>query len=144
MGSFSYLCSGCGRPVNSDAYSGQVCHIYLFNRHGKLVEKMYGQYDSYGCVLGEGEESLEWARPWHKIAFSDWAYYHDRCNPKKLEDVRLSEVDPNQGSNWYKKPTGKIKPRHEILIPADDPIPCRVTGYGHRPKSNNPINIPWD
>lgn len=51
MGCFSFLCKGCGKGINSDSFSGQNCILFLLKK-GKVIQKMEGEYDSYGrCFI---------------------------------------------------------------------------------------------
>lgn len=50
MGCFSFLCKVSGRPALSTSYDGSPCYLFLL-KGGKVMEEMYGNYDSYGNVF---------------------------------------------------------------------------------------------
>ncbi len=67
MGCFSFLCSTCEEPINSDSFSGEHCTLFLMEK-GVILEWMQGQYDSYGRVFDDDLESVKWAsRGWSKF-----------------------------------------------------------------------------
>ena len=131
MGCFSSLCKECGKPVNSDSFSGEHCTIYLLI-DGKLVEEMTGQYDSYGRVFNGkknkdgsagGKDSFEWKYDkWGNLVTFDlndkknsgFAYVHTDCKSKiyKVPNT-ISKDDPNQGWGNYKYTT-EGKPYHNV------------------------------
>lgn len=52
MGCFSYICPKCKNPIFSDKYGnciGEEVYLGLLI-DGKIVEEMFGKYDSYGKV----------------------------------------------------------------------------------------------
>ena len=118
MGCFSFLCSTCDKPINSDSFSGEHCILFLMEK-GKTLEYMQGQYDSYGRVFkvdtkGLGphsdEVSYEWeARDWSGVcdlmhnneADSGIAAYHGGCYSLGATP-EVSDGDPEQGWGNYK------------------------------------------
>lgn len=51
MGSFGYICRGCGTPINGKALIGGEKCIMMHVRHGKVLGKTEGHYDEYGRVV---------------------------------------------------------------------------------------------
>jgi hypothetical protein len=76
MGCFSFMCKKSRKPVNSSSFDGDRVHLFLL-RKGKVIEHMYGNYDSYGCVFGPTKDpkdksatdttSFEWKTPWGEV-----------------------------------------------------------------------------
>jgi hypothetical protein len=137
MGCFSYICKKSGEPILSTSFSGDAVYLFLL-KDGKVIEEMYGNYDSYGRVFGTEEsknehldnESFGWEHEWGScidLHFNDknddgfaaiLAEFYDGVHP-----TTISEDDPNQG--WGKhydlmdstsKELGKVvlKPYHKI------------------------------
>lgn len=123
MGCFSFLCKVCGEPINSDSIRGQEVILFAL-KDGKVIQKMEGEYDSYGRVFsseilkGELRNSIEWENPnpddpcsaddaWGRVCdlmFSDntgdgIAAIHKDCMKEGVEMIPTtrSENDPNQG-----------------------------------------------
>ncbi len=123
MGCFSYLCSECGDPINSDSTTGENCILFLMIK-GVTQEVMAGQYNSYGRVFtGEADgsdqdwETMEWGDivGLHfndKKSDSGIAAYHRNCY--KGGPPEVSEDDIEQGWGEYKK-TKNGKFEHLIL-----------------------------
>jgi hypothetical protein len=65
MGCFSFLCSECEQPINSDSCSGEHCILFLMEK-GEILEWMQGQYSSYGHVFqADGKTHQLWqTRGW--------------------------------------------------------------------------------
>ena len=112
MGCFSFLCNLCGRPIKSDSFRGQRCHLFLLDG-GRIIDAMNGEYDSYGRVFDENGESIYWRKPWTEVCdlmfnsniSSGIAAYHEYC----MEVVRdipylQSEDDPDQGWGEFTLP----------------------------------------
>jgi len=60
------MCQKCGKPILSDLHSGQPVELFLLE-NGIVVDKMSGQYNSYGKVFKEDlKSSVEWKRYWTK------------------------------------------------------------------------------
>lgn len=112
MGCFSYLCKESGKPINSDSCDGDACHIFLL-KNGRVIEKMYGNYDSYGRVFGTKKNddndwtkfsSLNWKLSWgeccdlHHNDRNDcgFAAYHAKHYNGQIPTT-ISENDPQQG-----------------------------------------------
>jgi len=115
MGCFSYMCQVCGNPIVSDSERGQKCILYLL-KDGKVIEKMEGEYDSYGRVFDENGESIEWDTPWGEIVELHFnhknndgiAAFHYNCYKKfdHIDPQTISDDDPEQGwGSFYKQKT---------------------------------------
>lgn len=104
MGCFSYLCKRSGEPALSTSCDGDLVYLFLL-KDGKVIEEMFGNYDSYGRVFKEGkEDSFKWKTPWLDIVGLHFgkdnssgiamvlARYYDGTYP-----ITRSENDPNQG-----------------------------------------------
>lgn len=64
MGCFSFMCQKCGKPILSDSFSGDPVELFLLE-NGEVVDKMSGQYNSYGEVFAEDlKSSIKWKRYW--------------------------------------------------------------------------------
>jgi len=124
MGCFSFRCKQCGEPINSNSFSGQHCTLYLLE-DGKIIERMTGQYDSYGRVFDTKGESVEWkSYPWSgtyvdgkrlntpsvcDLMFNDdksngIAAFHTDCGSNEALPTTRSEDDPEQGWGSYPDP----------------------------------------
>ena len=101
MGCFSFKCKKSKFSVLSDSFSGDAVHLFLLEK-GKVIEHMFGNYDSYGRVFGVGE----WTMQWNKVC--DLMYDDDESNgicailaPFWKEGdkypTKRSKHDPNQG-----------------------------------------------
>lgn len=123
MGCFSYMCKKCDKHIFNDKYGiceGEEVILYLL-KGGKVVEEMYGLYDSYGRVivikdsyyklngveqeLPEIKKSIEWKydnwSPLIDLHFNDnegdgFAAIHKKCN-NGIIPTTISEDDPDQG-----------------------------------------------
>jgi len=122
MGCFSFICTECGKPINSDSFSGENVRLSLL-QDGKVIEEMQGQYDSYGRVFGKEKgpkdtsltenTSIDWKKPWggvFDLMFSNKqntgiSAAHVKCIRPDYKPVKESKDDPNQG--W-----GTMKQRH--------------------------------
>ena len=109
MGCFSFLCKESGKAALSTSFDGSPCYLFLL-KDGVVIEEMYGNYDSYGCVFSGKEdengvrERFEWAMDWGKVC----DLMHS-SNPRDgiamvLEEYFTGEIpteqsdgDPNQG-----------------------------------------------
>jgi hypothetical protein len=107
MGCFSFICKKSGRAVLSTSFSGDAVHLFLLKK-GKVIEHMYGNYDSYGNVFSNKKdiESYEWDMEWNDVC--DLMFDSDKSNgicaildPYWKEGdpypTERSEDDPNQG-----------------------------------------------
>lgn len=115
MGCFSFICQKSGEPVLSSSFSGDAVHLFLL-KNGKVIEHMYGNYDSYGRVFSDKKEdndtsltdvtSFEWAMDWGDVC--DLMFSGSKSNgiaailaPFWKEGdpypTERSEDDPNQG-----------------------------------------------
>jgi len=111
MGCFSYVCQICGDPVNSDSFSGEHVKLFLL-KEGKVIEKLSGQYDSYGRVFDENMKSIEWKMDWTDVCDLEFskdksngiAAIHTDCFDGTIP-IERSESDPDQGWGEYKHST---------------------------------------
>ncbi len=104
MGCFSYICKGCGTPINATSFAGEKCIIFLLDK-GKVVEQMEGEYDSYGRVNDENGITQEWKhKEWVELCDmhfegdnkTGFAVYHSACYKGKVPKT-ISEDDEHQG-----------------------------------------------
>ena len=116
MGCFSYICKQSGLAVNSTSFIGDEVYMFLLE-NGKVIEEMFGNYDSYGKVFDVGE----WKKDWGDIV--NWQFgenksygiavvlasYYDGVPPKTR-----SEQDNNQGWNEVLFYNEKTTPYHKI------------------------------
>ena len=111
MGCFSFMCKVTGTPALSTSFDGSPVHIFVL-KAGKVIEHMYGNYDSYGRVFTKDgmdkmpPESFEWKMGWNEVCDLDFssskkdgiAVIHARHwkegDPFPIEK---SDNDPNQG-----------------------------------------------
>ncbi len=110
MGCFSYKCKKCGKPVNSSSGDGEHCIIF-FLENGKVVERMCGQYDSYGRVFKEEtDECYTWkTSEWSDLVdkhcnddkTSGFAIVHSKCVNRDYKPNTISLDDPCQGWGKY-------------------------------------------
>lgn len=113
MGSFSYICRGCGQPICQDEA------VVLFHvRHGKELGRAVGIYYDYGRVeddetfRGSEAKSPNTHREMCESEFeledsgieSGISAWHQVCY--KEGDLSISDNDPNQG---WGKPQAKYK-----------------------------------
>ena len=107
MGCFSFICKKSGEPILSSSFSGDAVHLFLL-KNGKVIEHMYGNYDSYGRVFNSKKltDSFEWKMDWNDVC--DLIFTKNKSNgiaailaPYWKEGdsypTERSEDDPNQG-----------------------------------------------
>lgn len=114
MGCFSFICTECGKPINSSSFSGENVRLSLLE-DGTVIEEMQGQYDSYGRVFDDSNDmnSVEWEKGWGGVCdlmFDDnpssgISAAHVACIGPNYMAKNVSKSDPNQG--W-----GKYNPKH--------------------------------
>lgn len=118
MGCFSFICKKSGEAVLSSSFSGDAVHLFLL-KDGKVIEHMFGNYDSYGRVFSnvknENDKSMtdtssfEWKVEWGDVC--DLHFSKNKSNgiaailaPFWKEGdpypTERSEDDPDQG--WGK------------------------------------------
>jgi hypothetical protein len=118
MGCFSFICQESNEPVLSSSFSGDAVHLFLL-KNGKVIEHMFGNYDSYGRVFSNKKEendtsqtdtsSFKWKMEWRDVC--DLMFSRDKSNgiaailaPFWKEGdpfpTTRSEDDPDQG--WGK------------------------------------------
>ena len=141
MGCFSYKCKKSGEPILSSSFSGDAVYLFLLIG-GKVVEEMYGNYDSYGRVFGTTKDkkdtsltdktSLVWDYDWGEtitLHYNDnkgdgfaaiLAEFYDGVHP-----TTISKNDPNRGWGKHGELMGctsrrlakKVKnPYHKVYI----------------------------
>jgi len=115
MGCFSFKCKKSGKPVNSSSFAGDRVHLFLLEK-GKVIEYMFGNYDSYGRVFGPTKDpedksltdttSFQWKKEWGECV--DLMFDEDKSNgiaaildknfdPDEPWPTTRSEDDPDQG-----------------------------------------------
>jgi len=139
MGCFSFICKKSGKAVSSSSFSGDAVHLFLL-KNGKVIEHMYGNYDSYGRVFSDIKQdydksltdttSFEWNMNWHDVCtlmFSPdesngiAAILDSHWKEGDLYPTTRSAEDPNQGwgddENDYSDivPTKVQSPFHKIF-----------------------------
>ena len=143
MGCFSFMCKKSGKAVHSSSFDGDPVHLFLL-KDGKVIEYMFGNYDSYGRVFSDKKDprdksltdttSFEWNMEWGKVC--DLMFDDDRRNgiaailDKYFDEnepwpTERSEDDPNQGwgEDWEHMGSistdmgvGKVKkPFHKVF-----------------------------
>jgi len=135
MGCFSFICKKSGKPGNSTSFQGNPVHLFLL-RKGKVIEHMFGNYDSYGRVFSKEKDpkdssltettSFEWKLPW--LQCCDLIDNNDKSNGIALihgnywqegdkYPTERSQNDPNQG--WGNCTTANCEtvdePFHKII-----------------------------
>lgn len=119
MGCFSYLCTECGKPINSNSFSGENVRLTLLD-DGNVVEEMQGRYDSYGRVFDDNLDSVEWGKDWGDVCdlmFDDnpksgMSAVHVACIPSNYKATKVSKSDPNQGWGKYNSRHTGVKCEH--------------------------------
>lgn len=115
MGCFSFICKETGKPGNSSSFDGNPVHLFLLKK-GKVIEHMFGNYDSYGRVFSNVKESddksmtdttsFEWKLDWNECC--NLMFDNDKSNGIALihashwkegdpYPIERSEGDPEQG-----------------------------------------------
>ena len=115
MGCFSFMCKKSGKPGNSSSFGGNPVHLFLLKK-GKVIEHMFGNYDSYGRVFSSEKDptdksltdksSFEWKTEWGECC--DLMFDNDRSNGIAVihsdywkegdpYPTERSDDDPNQG-----------------------------------------------
>ena len=128
MGCFSFMCKKSGRAILSSSFDGDPVHLFLLKK-GKVIEHMYGNYDSYGRVFSDEKDpedksltdttSFEWKLAWGECV--NLMFDPDRSNGMaaihadywKEGDpypTERSDDDPNQGWGDNSELLGSIKP----------------------------------
>lgn len=105
MGCFSFICKESEQPVCSSSSDGDAVYLFLL-KDGKVIEEMYGNYDSYGRVFSNSnlDDSFEWEMDWDDVV--NLIFDDNKSNgiaavlaSEFTGDVPTtrSEDDPNQG-----------------------------------------------
>jgi hypothetical protein len=131
MGCFSFICKNSNKAIASSSFDGDACRLFLL-KDGRVIEEMYGHYDSYGCVFSGTknsddtsltyESSFDWKMKWSDVC--DLMFSYDESNgiaavlDKYWDGViptTRSESDPNQG--WGERNDSNTivdKPYHKV------------------------------
>lgn len=112
MGCFSFLCKESDKPALSSSFNGSPCYLFLL-KDGKVIEEMYGNYDSYGRVFTNEKrtdvehelyDSFEWQVGWDGVCDLMFSSNSSSGIAMVLEKyytgvppTSKSEDDPNQG-----------------------------------------------
>lgn len=99
MGSFGYMCPGCGKNVRA----GELC-VLRSVLHGEVIDQVVGHYDEYGSV--EEENAFDVKKS------GDYQFHHEDSS-YKIETSRVHDgklID----SFWYW--AGKNERYHEESI----------------------------
>ena len=115
MGCFSFMCKKTDKPGLSTSFGGSPVHLFLL-KAGKVIEHMYGNYDSYGRVFGDEKDpsdksltpttSFEWKMEWGDVCNlmfdndpgSGIALIHaDHWKEGDPYPTEKSDDDPDQG-----------------------------------------------
>lgn len=127
MGCFSFICKKSGEPVLSNSYNGDAVYLFLLKK-GRVVECMYGEYDSYGRVFDKDGNSFEWEMDWGEVC--DLIDSNDKSdgicailegfyNPSKHPfPTEQSEDDPDQGWGEHRGfiPLHKDKKSFHVIL----------------------------
>lgn len=128
MGCFSFKCLECGRGIRSSSFSGEKTHLFLLKK-GKVIQKMTGEYDSYGRVFKNGtqrkdvkhslRESEQWKDPFPEKGPTEHdKYFIDRGDDHwiwhRVCDLMHDEKDISNGiaaihTRCYKGKEPKIR-----------------------------------
>ena len=113
MGCFSFICQGCKQPINSTSFRGERCNLFLL-KDGQIIEKLNGEYDSYGRVFNEKGERVKWDMDWYDVCDlmftrqtnNGISAYHEECYKAiaPTQPVVRSLDDPEQGAGPFTKP----------------------------------------
>jgi len=104
MGCFSFNCKRTGKPALSSSFDGSACHLFLL-KEGKVIEEMFGNYDSYGRVFDDKGDSFKWNMEWSNVC--KLMFDNNKANGIALVlsiepitenmPTERSDDDPNQG-----------------------------------------------
>ncbi len=128
MGNFSYLCSECEHPIRSDCHSGEHCILMVVDE-GTVLEWMQGQYNGYGRVFKVDDDVIDagnmpeddsyvWTAVshqqahslhWNGDSYSGIAAHHSGCFDGDMQNVCVSNDDPEQGDLDYERDKRKGK-----------------------------------
>ena len=117
MGCFSWLCSKCGKGIESSSFEGHQCRLYYL-KDGKVIEQLKGEYNSYGGVFIPGTQDpdvkhklrksqhfkTDWGIICDDVTYDDKptnsgiAALHEECySGEESIPLEASLHDPNQG-----------------------------------------------
>lgn len=103
MGCFSFMCKESGKPAASSSFDGDAVYLFLL-KDGKVIEEMYGHYDSYGRVFDKNGDSFQWNMDWSDVCdlifngnSGDGIALVLACNYSGKVPTTQSEDDPDQG-----------------------------------------------
>lgn len=133
MGCFSFICKKSGKPANSSSFSGDLVHLFLL-KNGKVVEHMYGQYDSYGRVFTSPEcaSYFEWKTSWDSVC--DLMFDQDMGNGiAVIHDKYWKEGDPFPTTRSANDPNQGWGEEMECLADCSGPEkPDEANTYFHK------------
>ena len=103
MGTFGYICAGCGTPINGESLGGGEKCVLIHVRHGKEVGRTEGHYDGYGRVVEDETYRNDGNHPnCHKeICKSEYELGDSFLRCQKLKMYKGKEVDFNTFCNLY-------------------------------------------
>ena len=110
MGCFSFICKECGQPINSSSFRGERVSLFLL-KDGNIIDRMEGEYDSYGHVFDQEGKSICWNMIWGDVCNlmfdrdkgNGIAAFHTDCW-NNVNPTERSEDDPDQGWGDFIKP----------------------------------------
>jgi len=134
MGCFSYICKKTGEPVLSSSFNGDAVHLFLLYK-GKVIEHMYGNYNSYGQVFQLGSDgSFGWKMDWSDVCELQFGT-DESSGIAAILDIAFdgnlptekSKDDPNQGWGEHEELIGLskkiakkvINPFHKVFVEID-------------------------
>lgn len=103
MGTFGYICAGCGAPINGESLHGGEKYVLIHVRHGKEVGRTEGHYDGYGRVIEDGTYRNDENHPnCHKeICKSEYELADSFLRCQKVKMYKGKEADFNTFCNLY-------------------------------------------
>ena len=115
MGTFGYICAGCGTPINGDSLRGGEKCILIHVRHGKEIGRTEGHYDGYGRVIEDDTYRNDGEHPnSHKeICKSEYGLRDSFLRCQNMRVFNRKAVSFNTFSNDYL--SGLIK-KHKYCI----------------------------
>lgn len=93
MGCFSFICQKCGKGVKSSSFSGEQVHLFLL-KEGNIIQRMTGEYNSYGTVFIDNTQSSEVSHSLRESA--QW----DNPFPERELDEREQRMAADDSDHW--------------------------------------------
>ena len=103
---FSFICKKSGKAIHSNSLNGDAVHLFLL-KDGKVIERMFGNYDSVGSVFQRNpEHHIEWKTPWNDVMYlinhsnksnGIAAILGGLWDEGEMFPTTRSEPDPNRG-----------------------------------------------